>query len=235
MKNTSQALLFSFIIVLAIACGERATEKKSLAGNKDSPEVLNNGNATPVMDSPMTKTIIFFGNSLTAGYGVEPAEAFPALIQRKLDSAGFAYKVINAGVSGETTAGGNNRVDWILQQKTDIFVLELGGNDGLRGTPVAEAQKNLQSIIDKVKTKYPQAHIILAGMLIPPNLGTTYTAQFREVYPALAKKNKVALIPFILNGVGGDPRFNQSDGIHPTPEGHKIVAENVWAILKKEL
>ena len=178
---------------------------------------------------------MFFGNSLTAGYGVDPSEAYPALIQDKIDSLGLNYKVINAGVSGETTADGNSRIDWILKQPVDIFVLELGGNDGLRGIPLSETKKNLQSIIDKVKAKYPNAKIILEGMQIPPNMGPAYTSKFKEIYPELAKENNIDLVPFLLKGVGGDPKLNQRDGIHPTAEGHKIVAQNVWEVLNKDL
>jgi acyl-CoA thioesterase I len=181
------------------------------------------------------KTILFFGNSLTAGYGVDPSEAFPALIQNKIDSLKLNYKVINGGVSGETSAGGNGRVDWILRQPVDIFVLELGGNDGLRGIPLPETKKNLQSIIDKVKAKYPEAKLVLAGMQIPPNMGQQYATEFKNLYPDMGAKNNIPVIPFLLQGVGGDEKLNQQDGIHPTAEGHKIVAENVWKILKGEL
>jgi len=182
-----------------------------------------------------TRTIIFFGNSITAGYGVDPSEAFPALIQNKIDSLKLNYKVINAGVSGETSAGGNGRINWILRQPVDIFVLELGGNDGLRGIPLTETKKNLQAIIDKVKAKYPEAKLILAGMQIPPNMGEQYTTTFKEIFPDLAAKNNMALIPFLLEGVGGDIKLNQPDRIHPTPEGHKILAKNVWNVLRDDL
>src|SRR6188768_4317674 len=173
------------------------------------------------------KTIVFFGNSLTAGYGLSPSQAFPAIIQKKIDSLGLPYRVVNAGVSGETSSGGNTRIDWILKQPVDIFILELGANDGLRGIPLSETKKSLQFIIDKVKAKYPEAKLVLAGMQIPPNMGVTYTTQFRNIYPDLAKKNAAMLIPFLLEGVGGDLKLNQQDGIHPTAEGHQIVAENV--------
>ncbi len=190
---------------------------------------------TTVSSTAKKKTILFFGNSLTAGYGVDPSEAYPALIQDEIDSLGLNYKVINAGVSGETTSDGNSRIDWILKQPIDIFVLELGGNDGLRGIPLTETKKNLQSIIDKVKAKYPDVKIILEGMQIPPNMGPAYTSKFRKIYPAVAEENNIGLVPFLLKGVGGDPKLNQRDGIHPTAEGHKIVAQNVWEVLKKDL
>jgi acyl-CoA thioesterase-1 len=178
------------------------------------------------------KHIIFFGNSITAGYGVSPAEAFPALIQKKTDSLRLSCQVINAGLSGETSAGGKSRIDWILRQPVDIFVLELGGNDGLRGIPLTSTAANLQAIVDKVKTKYPSAHIVLAGMQIPPSMGAKYASSFRDLFRQLAAKNKLTLIPFLLEGVGGVPELNQSDGIHPTAKGHKIVAENVWKVIK---
>ena len=204
--------------------------------SKDSaPQKQEDAKSSSVDSSTQKKTILFFGNSLTAGYGVDPSEAYPALIQDKIDSLHLNYKVINAGVSGETTSDGNSRVDWILKQPVDIFVLELGGNDGLRGIPLSVTEKNLQSIIDKVKAKYPGSKIILEGIQIPPNMGKDYTTQFRKIYPQLASKNKIELIPFLLKGVGGDPKLNQRDGIHPTAEGHKIVAENVWEVLKNNL
>lgn len=185
-----------------------------------------------VASTAKTKTILFFGNSLTAGYGLEPAQAFPALIQQKIDSLGLPYKAVNAGVSGETSAGGNSRIDWILKQPVDVFVLELGANDGLRGVPVAETRKNLQSIIDKVKAKYPEAQLVLAGMQVPPNMGATYAAEFKALFPELAQKNGMTLIPFLLEGVGGEASLNQQDGIHPTAEGAHILARNVWQYLR---
>jgi len=181
------------------------------------------------------KTIVFFGNSLTAGYGVSPSEAFPAIIQKRIDSLGLPYQVVNAGVSGETSSGGKTRIDWILREPVDIFILELGANDGLRGTPLSETKKNLQDIIDKVKAKYPDTKLVFAGMEIPPNMGQAYTTEFRNIYTDLAAKNKMTLIPFLLEGVGGEPELNQADGIHPTAEGHLIVAENVWKQLEKLL
>ena len=192
------------------------------------------GNSGQVVDTQKTalKTILFFGNSLTAGYGLEPNEAFPVLIQKRIDSLGLPYTSVNAGVSGETSSGGNSRIDWILKSQVDVFVLELGANDGLRGIPVKETRRNLQSIIDKVKVKYPEAKMVLAGMQIPPNMGATYSKQFREAFVELAQTNNMVLIPFLLEGVGGVPDMNLPDGIHPNVEGEKIVAENVWQVLK---
>ena len=178
------------------------------------------------------KNIVFFGNSLTAAYQLSPEQGFTAILQRRIDSLGLSYNCVNAGLSGETTADGVNRIDWVLQQPVDIFVLELGGNDALRGLPVTESKKNLQAMLEKVKAKYPDSKLVVAGMLAPPNLGAAYTNAFRDMYPALARKNGAVLIPFLLDGVGGIPELNLPDGIHPNVEGQKVVAETVWKILK---
>jgi acyl-CoA thioesterase-1 len=177
------------------------------------------------------KTILFFGDSITAGYQLDINQAFPALIQDRLDSLGYDYQVVNAGLSGETTAGGKNRIDWVLSTVPDIFFLELGANDGLRGLQLDESRKNLQSIIDAVKMANPEVKIILAGMQVPPNLGQDYTSTFRKLFPDLASSNEATLIPFILEGVAGIPDLNLEDGIHPTPDGHGILAETVWIYL----
>jgi acyl-CoA thioesterase-1 len=193
--------------------------------------------ATPVATVPAvakatSKRLLFFGNSLTAGYGVEPEQAFPALIGDKIDSLKLGYEVVNAGLSGETTAGGRSRVGWILRQPVDVFVLELGGNDGLRGLPLSATRENLQGIIDTVRRRSPRAQIVLAGMQIPPNMGQAYAKDFKAIYQEIAAKNHLVLIPFLLEGVGGDRTLNQADGIHPTPAGHRIVARTVWAVLQ---
>jgi acyl-CoA thioesterase I len=176
-------------------------------------------------------TILFLGDSLTAGQGVEESQAFPALIEEKIQAHHLPYEVINAGLSGDTTAGGLRRIDWLLQRPIDVLVLELGANDGLRGLPVAAMKANLQAIIDKVKAKNPQVKIVIAGMEMPPNLGGDYANDFRAVFADLARTNNAALIPFLLEGVGGHIDLNQRDQIHPTTAGHKIVAENVWRVL----
>ncbi len=181
------------------------------------------------------KTILFFGDSITAGYGLDTDDAFPALIQKKVDSLGLAYRIVNSGVSGETSAGGLRRIDWVLQQPVDIFVLELGGNDGLRGIDPSSTKENLQGIIDKVSETYPDAEIILTGMEAPPNMGQNYTDRFRSIFSELADSNDVIFLPFILEGVAGEPELNLPDGIHPTEEGHKILARNVWDVLKPVL
>jgi acyl-CoA thioesterase-1 len=179
-----------------------------------------------------TKSILFFGDSLTAGYGLSPEEAFPALVEKLLTKEDKKIKVINAGLSGETSAGGLSRIEWVLRQPIDVFVLELGANDGLRGLPIDQTKKNLQSIIDKVKGRYPGAKIVLAGMMVPPNMGKLYSDEFMKIYPALAKKNNATLIPFLLEGVAGIEKLNQADGIHPNQKGHQIVAENLVKYLK---
>ena len=178
-----------------------------------------------------TRTVLFVGNSLTAGYGIDPAQAFPARIQDKITAQGWPFHVINAGLSGDTTAGGLRRIDWLLQRPIDVLVLELGANDGLRGLPLDAAQKNLQAIIDRARRKYPQVAILLAGMQLPPNLGPDYIRRFETLFATLASANGIAFIPLLLEGVGGVPALNLPDGIHPTPAGHQIIAENVWKVL----
>lgn len=212
------------LTLLVFACGE---EKKDQVESENTEEVLEE---TP---KTTTKTILCFGDSITAGYGLEDSdEAFPAVLQEKIDSLNLDYTVVNSGLSGETTAGGRSRIDWVLNQDIDIFLLELGANDGLRGVPLSETRANLQAIIDIVRAKSPKTTIILAGMELPPNMGQDYTNTFREIFTDLAEKNNLAFIPFILKDVGGIASLNQSDGIHPTTEGHKILANTVWEVLQ---
>jgi acyl-CoA thioesterase-1 len=216
------------IAFLVFGCGNNKSS------DDKTNDTLSNTAQTPANNTG--KTILFFGDSLTAGYGLDdPSQAFPGVIKARIDSLKLPYNVVNAGVSGETSAGGLSRIDWILKQKVDIFMLELGANDGLRGTSVNETTGNLQAIIDKVKAKYPDAKIILLGMQVPPSMGATYVSDFKKMFPALAQKNNISLVPFLLNGVGGDPKLNQADGIHPTAAGAKIVANNVWEVLKPVL
>ena len=217
--------LAAFLALLLTACSSGPVAEQPAASAKP---------ATPVSAAApaATKRLLFFGNSLTAGYGVEPEQAFPALIGDKIDSLNLGYEVINAGLSGETTAGGRSRVGWILKQPVAVFVLELGGNDGLRGLPLTATRENLQGIIDTVRRRSPGAQIVLAGMQIPPNLGQAYSQNFKALYQELAAKNHLAFIPFLLEGVGGERQLNQADGIHPTPAGHRIVARTVWAVLQ---
>lgn len=180
------------------------------------------------------RTILFFGDSLTAGYGLsDPADnAYPALIQKKIDGEHLTWRVVNAGLSGETSAAGLRRVDWILRQHVDIFVLALGANDGLRGISPSVTQENLEQILVRVRAKYPQAKLVLAGMQMPPAMGADYAKAFQAVYPTVAEKNQATLIPFLLANVGGIPKYNQGDRIHPNVEGHALLAENVWKIIR---
>ena len=223
----SSSILQVFLAIMFLSCGGKNGEKEAVVN--DSIREQSTTAETNV------KTILFFGNSLTAGYGLDPVDAFPALIQKKIDSLSLPYMVINAGVSGETTSGGSARIDWILRQPIHVFVLELGANDGLRGIPVTETRKNLQLIIDKVKEKNPETLLVLAGMQVPPNMGPQYSKEFREIFPLLAKENNMILIPFLLEGVGGERELNQEDGIHPTAEGHAILADNIWQAMKDSL
>jgi acyl-CoA thioesterase-1 len=228
LKSIPGIKLISFsLVLLFFSCGNKSSSNDTRSAS------------TPTESSAAAskKNMLFFGDSLTAGYGLsDPSdEAYPAVIQHKIDSLKLPYKVINAGVSGETTAGGLGRIDWVLKQKISIFILELGANDGLRGIAVDETRKNLQAIIDKVKAKYPNAKIILAGMQVPPSMGADYANSFKAVFPQVAEKNKIDLVPFLLAGVGGNSKLNQADGIHPTAAGAKIVANNVWQILKGDL
>ncbi len=180
-----------------------------------------------------SRTILFFGNSITAGYRMNPDDAFPALIQEKLDSLGFtSYQVSNSGISGETSGDGLARISWTLKQPVDIFFLELGGNDGLRGMSLAETKENLSNILQKVKDSYPQAKLMVAGMEIPPNMGPEYSQEFRDLFPYLAEKFGAVLIPFLLENVAAEPELNLDDGIHPNEEGHKVVANTVWHFLE---
>jgi len=218
---------YFFVALLLISCGGDSSKKPKTV---ESESITNE---TEKESNTSTKTIVFFGDSLTAGYGLEDSnDAYPALIQEKIDSLDLDYMVVNSGLSGETTAGGRSRVDWVLNQPVDVFVLELGGNDGLRGVTLTETRENLQAIINDVKNKAPNANIILAGMQLPPNLGQDYTNTFRLIFRELAEENNIALIPFLLKDVGGIPELNLPDGIHPNEEGQKIVANNVWEVLK---
>lgn len=217
---------YFLVFTLLVSCGSETSKKEK------QPETSSIKTETKVEESNTTKTILFFGDSLTAGYGLDDInDAFPALIQTKIDSLSLGYTVINSGVSGETTAGGKSRIDWVLNQKIDVFVLELGANDGLRGVALNETKENLQAIIDAVLEKNPTTKIILTGMQLPPNMGQDYTNAFKAIFPDLAEKNQLPLIPFLLKDVGGIPELNQADGIHPTVEGQKILAKNVWEVL----
>ncbi|MEX8546642.1 MAG: arylesterase [Mucilaginibacter sp.] len=218
------------LVSLLIFCGCGNKQKPTEGTEKDTVKEASAKTQTQ-------KSILFFGNSLTAGYGLDDPQndAFPSVIQQTIDSLKLPYKVVNGGLSGETSSDGKNRINWLLRQPVDVFVLELGANDGLRGIPVAETEANLQAIIDQVKAKYPKAKLVMTGMQVPPNMGGTYASDFGKVFPRLAKKNNMALVPFLLENVAGNRDLNQRDGIHPTAKGAKIVAQNVWQVLKDQL
>lgn len=218
-----------FIIIALLSCG-------------DNQQNANQSNASTTVDSTADKQsgsdvkyILFFGNSLTAGYGLDDDQSFPSLIQQRIDSLKLPYTVINAGLSGETSAGGLGRIDWVLRQQIDVFVLELGPNDALRGLDLKSTDENLRGILDAVVKKYPSIPIIIAGMEAPPNMGADYTSEFRNIYKNIAKDYNARLIPFLLEGVGGKPELNLPDRMHPNAEGQKIVMENVWAVLKEAI
>jgi len=173
-------------------------------------------------------TVLVLGDSLAAGLGVERDEAFPALLETMAKTEGLPVVVVNAGVSGDTSAGGRGRINWLLNRKTDVLVLELGANDGLRGIPPETTTENLQAIIDAAKTKYPDIRIVIAGMKMPPNLGPDYGAEFERIFPRLAADNEALLVPFLLENVGGVAELNQEDRIHPNARGHRLIADNVW-------
>lgn len=229
MIMTPRTLLaLAATLSLAPACNEgRQADQYTRASAGPAPDSAATAHTTPV--------ILFLGNSLTAGHGLTAEEAFPALIQAKLDSAGYRYRVVNAGVSGETSAGGLRRIDWLLRLPIAVLVLELGANDALRGQDLAHTHRNLQQIIDRTRARYPDASIVIAGMQAPPNLGRAYTEEFRRIFVQLARDNDAALLPFLLEGVAAVPHLNQEDGIHPTAEGHRIIAENVWRVLEPVL
>jgi acyl-CoA thioesterase I len=183
-------------------------------------------------EKPRPQTIVFFGDSLTSGYGLDLQETYPALLQDKIRERGWNFRTVNAGVSGETSAGGLRRINWIMRQPIDVFVLELGANDGLRGLSTDATRNNLQGIIDRVTDRFPDSHIVIAGMQVPPNMGAAYATDFAAIFPGLAKENNALLIPFLLEGVGGIPELNLPDGVHPTAEGHQIMAKTVWETLE---
>jgi acyl-CoA thioesterase-1 len=215
----SRVVLFCLAVTLS-ACGRGEERRPAAPAASASPAAAS------------APTILFLGTSLTAGLGVDPDSAFPALIQRKLDSAGFSFRVVNAGVSGETSAGALRRTDWLFRQPPAVLIIETGANDGLRGLEPDSLRANLQAMIDRARQLSPAPQIILAGMEALPNMGADYGGQFQAVYPSVAQQNRVALIPFLLAGVAGIDSLNQTDGIHPNPAGERIVAENVWRVLR---
>jgi len=221
-------LLFTLsVVILSTSCNDGKTIKPSA---KDIDAVSETADLDIETNEP---TILFFGNSLTAGYGLDPEDSFPSRIDDIIDSLGLSYKVVNAGLSGETTSGGLNRIDWVLSQRVDIFVLELGANDMLRGLPLTETEKNLKAIMDRVKAKYPDATIVLAEMLAAPNMGKEYADEFKMIYTRLAKSESVLLMPFFLQDVADRSEYILPDGKHPNAEGQKIVASYIWGYLQR--
>ncbi len=224
-KFTADRSLFCHVVLLialnlfAIGCGNGSSAGSGVA---TAPSPAPTPDARPV--------IVAFGDSLTAGFGLPPEQSYPTLLQRKLDEAGYGYRVVNAGISGDTTAGGVRRIDWAIEDNVKFLILELGGNDALRGQPVSEMKKNLSTIIEAARAR--DITVILAGMEAPPNLGPEYQLEFRQAFRDLARKYRLPFIPFVLDGVGGNPELNQPDGIHPNAEGEKIMTENIWRVLE---
>ena len=215
------------VLLVLLSCKGKQDNNEQVPNSIDSAQNLDEND-----QKTDEKYILFFGNSLTAGYGLEDGQDYPTLIQQRLDSLNLNYKVINGGLSGETTSGGLNRIDWVLKnQQIDVFVLELGGNDILRGLELNATEENLRGILNKVVAVYPKAKIVLAGMQAPPNMGNEYTRKFAGIFPKLANEFNASLIPFFLEGVAANPNLNLQDGIHPNADGQKIVMENVWEII----
>ena len=219
-------VLGAFVGAAALACdaGQGGRVGVRPAVDESSPPEVSPEDGRPV--------VLFLGTSLTAGLGVAQSEAYPAVIQSLLDSSEIPLRAVNAGMSGETSAGGLRRLDPLLRLPVAILVIELGANDGLRGLDVGAMRDNLQSIIDKTRGAHPSVRVVIAGMQAPPNLGDRYTTAFREAFERVALDNDADLVPFLLEGVGGHPELNQADGMHPTPEGHRVLAANVWTVLQ---
>ncbi|HJU90423.1 MAG TPA: arylesterase [Gemmatimonadaceae bacterium] len=212
-----------------------ATAAPASPASSTSPAVDSTAASNGASARTGRPTILFVGTSLTAGLGLDAARSYPALIGRRIDSLGLNYQVINAGVSGQTSAGTLRSIEWLMRQPVDAVVLETGANDGLRALSVDSMRANIQAIIDRVRAAHPSARIYIVGMEAPPNMGPQYTAAFRAVYPEIASRNGATFIPFLLDGVAGVDSLNQSDGIHPNERGAEIVAENVWRVLGRDL
>jgi acyl-CoA thioesterase I len=189
----------------------------------------------PAATAEERPTVVFLGTSLTAGYGLEPEEAYPALLQQKIDSAGLNYRVVNAGVSGETSAGARRRIEWLLREPVSVLVVETGANDGLRGLSADSLRANIQAILERARELRPVPRLVLVGMRIPPNYGPAYSRQFERIYSELARANGAELVPFLLQDVGGVAALNQPDGVHPTAQGQRRMAETVWRVLEPVL
>jgi len=223
-------LLLATLFIMA-SCNNTPKQNTSIKEVIEQPSIT----ITEVKKTEKKKSIIFFGDSLTAGFGLDEEESFPSLIQNRIDSLGLKYNVVNAGLSGETSAGGKGRIEWVLNNPVDVFVLELGANDMLRGLSLTETDKNLRDILDVVKAQNSEASIIVAGMEAPPNMGKDYVDNFKNIFHTIAKDYEAGLIPFLLAGLEGKPEMSIGDGKHPNAEGQKIVTENVWNVLKAYL
>lgn len=221
MRLRSRASVGSWFLLLALACGgDAAPGDEAPIQGKDTP-------------APARGTILFVGTSITAGYGLDPDQAWTTRIQTLIDEAGLPFRVVNAGVSGETSAGALRRLEWVLgQDPPQVVMVETGANDGLRGQSVDSLEGNLEAILDRLDQLDPRPVVVVAGMEAPPNLGAAYTNRFRSIYPRLARDHGTVFLPFLLDGVAGNARFNQADGIHPNEEGSMRVAENVWKVLQ---
>lgn len=209
------------ILLPLLACGNEQPAARAPERDSTAP--------APAETRP---TLVFLGTSITAGLGLDPGQAYPALIQRRIDSLDLDYQVINAGVSGETSAGALQRIGWLLRRRPAFLVIETGANDGLRGQDPGAIKANIQAIVDSVRTRSPGTRIVLTGMQALPNMGSSYVRRFVAIYPELARENDLPFVPFVLEGVGGVDSLNQADGIHPTPQGQRVVADNVWAVLR---
>ena len=219
----------ALLVLALVGCRGSGPSSEPTPLGKPSPR------PSPIAAADDRPVVLFVGTSLTAGLGLDPSEAYPALIQEKIDEAGLRYRVVNAGVSGETSAGARRRIGWLMRRPVAVLVVETGANDGLRGQEPEATRENIQAILDEARRQRPPPKLVLTAMEALPNYGQEYRRRFRALYPELAKRNGAALVPFLLDGVAGDPGLNQPDGIHPTAEGQEGVAENVWRVLRPVL
>ena len=241
LRESAERGFFVVTLFVAGACGSggsgNADNSRNVAEAKNNMSVVKAGETSAATTagpstSVRTPVVLFFGTSLTAGYGLDPEQAFPSLIEKKAVAEGLPIKAVNGGLSGETTAGAARRIDWVLRTPADLVVVEGGANDALRGLSPDAARANLEQVIAAIRRKQPRAKIVLVQMEAPPNYGTTYTRDFRAIYSDVARKENVPLLPFLLGGVAGISRLNQADGVHPNLAGERIVADNLWKALK---
>jgi acyl-CoA thioesterase I len=225
--------LYPFLTLAVAACAATESAPRSDGTALDSTMVVAPAAMVPSDDRPV---VVFLGTSLTAGLGLErDSDTYVSVLESMADSAGTPFRAVNAGVSGETSAGGLRRLDWVLREPLDVLFLELGANDGLRGQDTGQMAANLTEIIERTRARYPDVRVVVAGMEAPPNLGAVYTSSFRQVFPAVSAAEGAALVPFLLDGVAGIPELNQEDRIHPTTEGHRRTAANAWPVLARVL